>query len=84
MNGLDTLQRSRQNLQHYRNCVSTQPNVKTSHFETTVTDRFLECVLPNWLFATYTDSCLIFIFNFFVEIFLSVFWQKIFHIFISF
>jgi len=34
-----------QNLQHYPNwCVSTLPNVKTSHFETTGSDRFLECV----------------------------------------
>ena len=38
--GMNTLQRSRQNLQHHPNCVSTLPNVKTAHFENTVANRF--------------------------------------------
>jgi len=65
--------------------------IKTAHFETTVADRFLQCVRSNRLFATFTQSCLslTFIFlifwkNNFVRNFMSVFWQKIFHIFIGF
>jgi len=38
--GMNILQISQQNLQHHPNCVSTLPNVKTAHFETTMADRF--------------------------------------------
>ena len=34
--GMNTLQRSQQNLRHHPNSVSTLPNVTTSHFEMTV------------------------------------------------
>jgi len=60
--GMNTLQISQQNLQHHTNCVSTLPNVKTSHFETTVADRLVECVRSNPLFATFIESRLMFIF----------------------
>jgi len=63
----------------------TLPNVKTSHFETTVADRFLECVRSNPLFATFAESHLMFtFFIFFCKKFLSVFWRKIFYIFTGF
>ena len=64
--------------------VSILPNVKSSHFETTVADHFLECVRSNPLFATFTESHLMLFFIFFVQNFLSVFWQKIFYIFTGF
>jgi len=74
-------------LQHHPNCISTLPN-KNSTLETTVADRFLQCVRWNRLFAAFTESCVMFIFlifkNSFVWNFISVFWQKIFHIFIGF
>ena len=45
-----------QNLHHHRNWVSTVPNTKTAFFETTVADRFLQCVRSNRLFAALTFS----------------------------
>jgi len=72
-------------LTHHPNCVSTLPKVKTAHFETTVADRFLECVPSSRLFATFAESRLMFIFFIFLYDFLSAFWQKICcHIFIGF
>ena len=50
--------KNQQNLQQHSNCVSTLPKVKTSHFETTMADRFLECVRSNPLFATFAASSL--------------------------
>ena len=71
--------KNQQNLQHHPNCVSTLPNVKTSHFETTVADRFLVCVRSNPLFATFEESHLMFVFFIFLcTEFLSVFWQNFF------
>ena len=58
--------KNQQNLQQHPNCVSILPNVKTSHFETTMDDRLLECIRSNPLFATFTESHLMLIFLFFL------------------
>ena len=49
--------------------------IKTAHFETTVADRFLQCVRLNRLFATFTENCLMFIF--------LIFWKPFYKIYVS-
>jgi len=77
--------KNEQNLQHHPNCVSTLSNIKTSHFETTVADRFIECVRSNPFVCNFRRKpSNVHRFNFFVQYFLSVFWQKICYIFTGF
>jgi len=67
--GMNTLQKSPQNLQHRPNCVSTLPNVKTMHFETALGVHSIELVVCNF----HRKPSNLHLFNFFVQNFLSVF-----------
>jgi len=59
----------------YNNTLTVSP-----HFETTVADRFLECVRSNPLFATFEESHLMFIFLFFyTEFFVSLLLENLLH-----
>jgi len=73
--------KNQQNLQHHPNCVSTLSNVKTSHFKTTVADRFLESVRSNPLFATFAESHLnVHLFLYFLyKFFVSLLAEKLLH-----
>jgi len=53
----------------------TLPNTKTAHSETTVADSFLQRIRSNWLFATFTLSCLMFIFLIFKKMY-KIFYQS--------
>jgi len=44
--------------------------------ETTVANRFLQCVRPNRLFPNFAESGRMFHFPILIEIFLSVFWRR--------